>query len=212
VYDALLLPALSYAERDRLERRLSSEEEAAVIDAVRELIVDVAETIRRAATDSSAGVDDGPPLGPREPLRVLGYAVNGAADEVALAMLAHLLDDLPITMEITGTRMQAAELASLVDKGKFSVVCFADLPPSTSSKTRYLVRRLRSAVPGLRIAVGRWGPPALADESGEPLLGAGANHVASLLIESKNYLSGLPELPGVPSRTPRMMPTSTVTS
>ena len=38
VYDALLLPALSYAERDRLEHRLSSEEEAAVIDATRELI------------------------------------------------------------------------------------------------------------------------------------------------------------------------------
>ncbi len=210
VYDALLLPALSYAERDRLEHRLSSEEEAAVIDAVRELIVDVAETMRRAATDSSAGVDDRALLGPREPLRVLGYAVNGAADEVALAMLAHLLDDLPITMEITGTRMQAVELASLVRDGEFSVVCLADLPPSTSSKTRYLVRRLRSAVPGLRIAVGRWGPPALADESSETLLGSGANHVASRLIESRHYLSGLLELSDVPSRTPRMMAASPV--
>jgi hypothetical protein len=205
VYDALLLPALSYAERDRLEHRLSSEEEAAVIDAVRELIVDVAETMRRAATDPSAGVDDRALFGPREPLRVLGYAVNGAADEVALAMLAHLVDDLPITMEITGTRMQAAELASLVRSGKFSVVCFADLPPSTSSKTRYLVRRLRSAAPELQIAVGRWGPPALADDSSEALLGTGADHVGSLLIESRNYLSGLLELPDFPSRTPRMM-------
>jgi hypothetical protein len=43
VYDALLLPALSYAERDRLEHRLSSDEEMAVIDAVRELITDAAE-------------------------------------------------------------------------------------------------------------------------------------------------------------------------
>ena len=205
VYDALLLPALSYAERDRLEHRLSLDEEAAVIDTVRELIVDAAETIRRA-TDASAAVDDRALLEAREPLRVLGYAVNGAADEVALAMLAHLLDDLPITMEITGTRMQAAELASLVGKGKFSVVCFADLPPSTSSKTRYLVRRLRSAAPQLRIAVGRWGPPALVDEGGEALSGAGANHVASLLIESRNYLSGLLELSDVPSRTLSMMP------
>ena len=36
VYDALLLPALNYAERDRLERRLSVEEESAVIEATRE--------------------------------------------------------------------------------------------------------------------------------------------------------------------------------
>jgi predicted PurR-regulated permease PerM len=199
VYDALLLPALSYAERDRLEHRLSSEEEGAVIDATRELISDAAEIIRRhAETEPRAAAADPSLLGPREPLRVLGYAVNGAADEVALAMLAHLLDDLPIAMEITGTRMQAMELVSLVGDRKVSAVCFADLPPSPSSKTRYLVRRLRSALPELRIAVGRWGPPALADESSQTLLDAGANHVASLLIESRNYLGGLLEMPRLP--------------
>ena len=46
VYDALLLPALNYAERDRLEQRLSVEEETAVIDATRELLLDAAESIR----------------------------------------------------------------------------------------------------------------------------------------------------------------------
>lgn len=199
VYDALLLPALSYAERDRLEHRLSAEEEAAVIDATRELIADAAEIIRRhAETEPPATAADPSPLGPREPLRVLGYAVNGAADEVALAMLAHLIDDLPIAMEITAARMQAVELVSLLRDRKFSVVCFADLPPSSSSKTRYLVRRLRSTLPELRIAVGRWAPPALADESSQTLLDAGADHVASLLIESRNYFGGLLEMPRLP--------------
>jgi hypothetical protein len=121
-----------------------------------------------------------------------------AADEVALAMLAHLIDDLPIAMEITAARMQAVELVSLVSDRKFSVVCFADLPPSSSSKTRYLVRRLRSTLPELRIAVGRWAPPALADESSQTLLDAGADHVASLLIESRNYFGGLLEMPRLP--------------
>jgi predicted PurR-regulated permease PerM len=200
VYDALLLPALSYAERDRLEQRLSSEEEATVIDATRELMSDAAEIIRRhAGTEPTAAAADPSLLRRREPLRVLGYAVNGSADEVALAMLAHLLDDLPIVMEITATRMQAVELVSLAGDRKFSVVCFADLPPSSSSKTRYLVRRLRAAVPELRIAVGRWGPPGLTDESPQALLDAGANHVASSLVESRNYLGdGLLEMPRLP--------------
>ena len=203
VYDALLLPALSYAERDRLERRLSPEEEAAVIEATRELLSDAAETIRRhAEQEAPVAAADRSVLGPREPLRVLGYAVNGDADEVALAMLARLLDDLPIVMEITGARMQAVELVSLVQDRKFSVVCFADLPPSSSSKTRYFVRRLRSALPELRIAVGRWGPPALANESPQTLLDAGANHVASLLVESRNYLGGLLEMPRLPLAVP----------
>jgi hypothetical protein len=52
----------------------------------------------------------------------------------------------------------------------------------------------------LRIAVGRWGPPALADESSQTLLDAGANHVASLLIESRNYLGSLLEMPRLPVR------------
>jgi predicted PurR-regulated permease PerM len=199
MYDALMLPALSYAERDRLEHRLSLEEEAAVIDATRELISDTAGMIRRNAEPGPTAVAaDSPVLGPREPLRVLGYAVNGGADEVALAMLAQLLEGLPIAMEITATRMQAVELVSLVAERKFSVVCFADLPPSSSSKTRYLVRRLRSALPEVRIAAGRWGPSALADESPQPLLDAGANHVASLLVESRNYFGGLLEIPRLP--------------
>jgi hypothetical protein len=42
VYDDLLLPALNYAERDRLEARLSQDEELAVIDATRELLSDAA--------------------------------------------------------------------------------------------------------------------------------------------------------------------------
>jgi hypothetical protein len=182
-----------------LARRLSSEEEAAVIEATRELVADAAETIRRQEeTQPPTAVADPSALKPQEPLRVLGYAVAGLADEVALAMLANLVDGLPIVLEITGTRMQAVELASLVADGKFSVVCFADLPPSTSSKTRYLVRRLRSALPELRIAVGRWAPPALADDSPTTLMGTGADHVASLLIESRDYLSGLLDLPRLP--------------
>ena len=66
--------------------------------------------------------------------------------------------------------------------------------------TRYLVRRLRSALPEVRIAVGRWGPPALADENPQVLVDAVANHVASLLLESRNYLGGLLELPRLSSR------------
>jgi len=53
-------------------------------------------------------------------------------------------------------------------------------------------------LPELRIAVGRWAPPALADESSQALVDAGANHVASLLMESRNYLSDLLELPRLP--------------
>ena len=107
-------------------------------------------------------------------------------------------DDLPVDVEITGTRLQASELVALVQTQGFSVVCFADLPPSPSSKTRYLVKRLRAALPELRILVGRWGPSALADDSTQVLRDSGANLVASTLLETRTYLAGLAEIPRIP--------------
>lgn len=200
VYDALLLPALNYAERDRLELRLSPEEELAVVDATRELASDAAEATRRLqpAAEGSAATES------REPLRMLGYATNGVADEVALAMLVHLLDDLPIAVDVVGTRMQASELIALVRRQGTSVVCLADLPPSPPSKTRYFVKRLRAAMPGVRIVVGRWAPPALADDSTSALREAGASLVASTLMETRTYLGELiePDAAGQPVLTP----------
>ena len=112
VYDALLLPALNYAERDRLEQRLSADEETAVIEATRELLSDAAELIR-AFEPQPPPADDSALPGPREPLRVLGFATNGIADELALQMLGQLLDDLPIVVDISKGRMLASELVSL---------------------------------------------------------------------------------------------------
>jgi hypothetical protein len=39
--------------------------------------------------------------------------------------------------------------------------------------------------------VGRWGPPALADDSMQVLRDSGANLVASTLMETRTYLAGL---------------------
>src|SRR5688572_28063456 len=199
VYDALLLPALNYAERDRLEQRLSPDEETAVIDATRELLSDAAESIRKSDPPPTAQPETEQLLGPRAPLRVLGCAINGAADELALLMLGHLVDDLSIFVETISTRMQASELVSLVKAQGVSIVCLADLPPSPPSKTRYLVKRLHAELPDVLIVVGRWGPPALADESTQLLREAGATLVASTLGETRTYLGGLAEIARIPA-------------
>ena len=191
VYDALLLPALNYAERDRLENRLSVNEEAAVIEATRELLDDVNPNGAAAGTIR---------LKPDAPvIRVLGYAANGVADELALTMLAQAVSDLPVAIEITNTRLLASALVALVRTQGVSVICLADLPPSPSSKSRYLVKRLHVAMPDLRIIVGRWGPAALADDSTQPLKDAGATLVATTLVETREYLAGLVEIVRVPA-------------
>jgi hypothetical protein len=113
-------------------------------------------------------------------------------------MLGHLLDDLPIVVEVVKGRMLASELVSLAQAQGVSVICLADLPPSPPSKTRYLVKRLHAALPEVRIVVGRWSPRALADDSTQLLREAGATLVASTLTETRTYLGGLVEIPRVP--------------
>jgi predicted PurR-regulated permease PerM len=211
VYDSLLLPALNYAERDRLEERLSPDEEAAVIESTRELLTYVGDSARRA--QAAVAVDEEAPEIPvseigREPLRVLGYAVNAGSDELALAMLAQAVSDLPIVIESTSTRLLASDLIALVRTQGVSVICLADLPPSPPSKTRYLVKRLRAAMPDLRIVVGRWSPAALADESTVPLKDAGATLVATTLVETSEYLEGLLEIVRMPAGGPKSAPPS----
>ena len=201
LYDGLMIPALNYAERDRLEQRLSPEEEAAVVDATRELLADAAELIRRAEPEPLVPPPATPDTGaapPRESLRVVGYAVNGESDALALLMLNHLLTDAPMAVEICATRMQATELVALVRERAVSVVCLADLPPSPPSKSRYLVKRLRAALPETRIMVGRWAPEGLADENSQVLREAGADHVGRTLMDSREYLGQLVEIPRVP--------------
>lgn len=201
VYDVLLLPALNYVERDRLEQRLSAEEEAVVIDATRELLADAAASIRGVTPPLTT--DAAESAATLTPLRVLGYASNGVADEVALAMLAHLVDDQPIALEVVSTRLLASDLVTLVRQRGVSVMCLADLPPSPPSKTRYLVKRLRAACPDLHILVGRWAPPLLADESTQALREAGASHVDSTLAQTRAHLMELEAAPPVQSETAR---------
>jgi predicted PurR-regulated permease PerM len=189
VYDALVLPALNYAERDRLEGRLSAEEEMAVIEAIRDLIGD---------RDLQAA--DAPPA----TLEVTAVAANGPADELALRMLGQMLRGSGIALDVLAQPLMSSDVVSLVRKSGRRIVCVADLPPSAPSRTRYLVQKLRAALPELHILVGRWAPPSLGGEDDGPLRQSGANHVASTLEQSRDRIAELatvlrPQPPDVPS-------------
>ncbi len=183
VYDGLLLPALNYLKRDRLQDRLSAEDESAVLETTRELMADAAASIQPAPAEDE---DD-----ERDRLVVAAYAVGGAADELAIRMLERLLEDDRVVVEVASPHTLASEMAATVRKQHHQVACVVDLPPSGLSKARYVIQRLRAAVPDLTIVVCRWSAATLADDDPAPLMQAGANHVSTSLADTRNYLRGL---------------------
>jgi predicted PurR-regulated permease PerM len=185
VFDALMVPALNRAERDRIDGRLSAEEEAAVIEMTRELLEDAAllvEAARPAAATPPVDVARVP---------VLAFPATNDADVLSLRMLAQLATDLPLDFDIRSTRMLASELVEDVRRSGVRLVCIADLPPSPPAKTRYLVRRLRNAFPDLKIVVGRWATSEFADDTLTPVREAGADLVSTTLAETREHLRSL---------------------
>jgi hypothetical protein len=188
VYDALLLPALNFAERDLLEGRLSADEETAVVEATRELTADAAGLIKGVGMKHKADAegDKSSPALVRVP--ILGCPANSQGDEVALRMLCHLLEDSPVSLVIASGGMMTSDIVTAVAQQGYRIVCIVDLPPSVPSKTRYLIKKLRSTFPDLQIVVGRLAPSTLADDTPQPLLDAGANYIGSTLVETGEYL------------------------
>ena len=96
VYDALILPALNYAERDRLEERLSPDEEAAVVEATRDLMADLG----GAPSEASPGAGGAP----GSAFEIIAVPANGAADDLALRMLGQLSTGAHVALDVLRPR------------------------------------------------------------------------------------------------------------
>lgn len=189
VYDAIMIPALNYAERDRLEERLTPEQESQIVEMTRELVND-AEVARREARPAPEAGETIEPA-PAKTLTMFAYPASSAADEMALHMLERLMDETPVSIEVLSNRTLVSELITALQQQDASVVCIADLPPSAPSKTRYLIKKLHTALPDLKIVVGRWAASALVEDDSRLLMEAGAVHVASTITETANQLRQL---------------------
>jgi hypothetical protein len=184
VYDAIVIPALTYAERDCMEGSLSLEEEREVVTKAGELVNEVAATM-------SASVDGRAPAA-RERLRVLGYPARGDADVLALRILGHVLAADAVALDVLDRPLPTLEVMQLVRERGYGVVCIADLPPDLPVRARHVTKRLHEAQPNPKVLVGRWGPDELQDEEiNQSLRLAGADHVGTTVHQTAAELREL---------------------
>jgi predicted PurR-regulated permease PerM len=191
VYDKVLIPSLSRAERDASRDELGVQEEAFAWQVVGE-IVDNLEGVEELSLDAiatkpsgEAGAADGHPAAPAV---VVGVAATDTSDALVLRMLAQLLAPFGCALEIIAdveSPLQAAERVAELDP---RLVVLSHLPPEGLNQARYLVRRLRARFEGLPIVVGRWGETGGAATAAERLTGVGASYVVFTLADARERI------------------------
>ncbi len=169
LYDSLLLPALKLAEHDHLIGSLDDSTRKFMLETVSELVEEMGEQVQ-ANEQSESEITETPEIyRPALPIACMPASVG--ADEIVAVMLAQLLRHEGFTArEFAAVAPQ--DLSMEVVEGRYSVVCISSIWPSGAGQARSLCKRLKAAMPGLKMVVGMW---SFERAAAEVRLGMGCN-------------------------------------
>ena len=151
LYDLVVLPALSMAERDRQGGALDENAEARIGETMK-LLLEEAGDLRpdlEKITEPVAVATGGS-------TRVLCLSARGTADALAAAMLRQVLERDGAQAEVSSTAELSGETLDRLGSGRVDIVCISAVPPSGFMHVRYLCKRIAGRFPELPIVVGMW--------------------------------------------------------
>ena len=178
LYDVVLLPALSLAERDRHQGTLDQVRANFLFQCANELVAELSDTAL-LAPDSS----------PDRPTKVKSFPVicvstEDQADEIAATMLAQLLEQAGNrTLQLPSGALSDEILTRLAEETD-TVICVSALPPFAFAETRALCQRMRHRLPKNRIVVGLWDPALDAERIRERLSTCRPDRVVTNLAQA----------------------------
>ena len=191
VYEDVLVPALTLAERDRHNGTLSDERAQFVFDSMRTLIEDLSEPVAERADTSESGLELRPEnrLDPSdEPVTVCIVPARDEADELVGLMFARCLRLRHVGAELVATGLLKSEALTRIEELKAEAVYISALPPAAVLHASAFCKRLRAKFPELKVIVALWQAEGEMQKGRSRLLAAGATDVvANLKPQSKNY-------------------------
>jgi predicted PurR-regulated permease PerM len=157
-YDEIAIPGLALAQLDVERGVLDHEHRVQVKEAVEELIDNLSDHADRPPGSddadepaSTAGISV-----ERASPTVLCVAGRGSLDEAVSAILMQLLEKHGIGARAVSNREASPANVYRLDATGIGTVCLSYLASGGFANARYLVRRLRRALPGARILLGLW--------------------------------------------------------
>ena len=189
IFDAVLIPALNHARRDRELGRLTEDGEQFVFRATREILEDLNSLMPRSSSEASDSAKTATIVGNSSVIlpkvRILGCPASDEADELALLMFRQLLDSTRYEVELMSDAVLTSEVVALIGEKSPAMIFIATVSPGGLAPTRYLCKRLRARFPNLKIAVGQW---AMGSEDRNSILLAGADRVGTTMIETREQM------------------------
>lgn len=187
LYDKVLLPALSLAERDRHQGDLDELRQRLIMDTMRELIDDLGARAKRTLAEKQEATMDG--IAPTatvepQPVSVLCLPAQNEADEIAGIMLAQLLEAHGVKALALSAITLVGEMLEQVTEQSAGIVCVSANPPFAATHARYLSKRLRPKFPELRIVVGLWQTGGSLKNAQARLAATGIDKFATTLTEA----------------------------
>ena len=101
------------------------------------------------------------------------------------------LDPAKWLVEVAAVETLTADLVAQVAEEAPALVCIGALPPGGLAHARYLCKKLRARFPEVKIVVGRWGLSDGVEVNQEQLHDAGADLIATTVLETRSQLSSL---------------------
>ena len=195
VFDQVVIPSLSLAERDHSRDEIDELELAFVHQTTDSVLEDLADEpeINLSTLSSDANAPAATPGVPVEPtgvpLRIMALPAHDETDALVLRMLDLLMKPTGVTMtlgDLSASPLEAVERISAEDP---DLVLISHLPPDGLTATRYLTRRIRARFPKLPIAVCRWDHDSVGENVKKSLTAAGATRIFNSLVDARAFLT-----------------------
>jgi predicted PurR-regulated permease PerM len=199
LYDSVLIPALSLAEKDRHMNVLDEARTKFIHQSTRELVEELYEVCQNATSPDS---DDLSTVAPETTRFASGHRIvcvpaRDEADEIVGTMVMQLLrragyeaDALPIAAVST--------MLEQVEKLHPEVICVSALPPFAAMQAKSLCKQLRQRCPHVRIILGLWEFPGGAAKAQQrvglscaDMIGTSLAQVVSLIGEGGSLQTAL---------------------
>jgi methylmalonyl-CoA mutase cobalamin-binding subunit len=192
LHQAVVIPALGLAEQDRHRGVIDEARERFVFDTVRKIIEDVEDrkAMKKEAQRKAEGGEakSAVPAAPAPPasraaatLCIVG--AHDEADHLAGLAFARVLAPADFDAQVIGFPVLAGEIVDRVAESGAEIVCISAVPPQAAIQAGYLVKRLKSRLPEVKVLVVIWTSEDIARARAR-LGEAGADKIVSNLADA----------------------------